>query len=203
MTTTRRMTYDDLMALPEDGGRHELVRGEIRVTPPPKGGHGGVESALDEAIARYLYNRATDLGWRAEQGRLARVRLVGYLAVGEAGMRFSLPDDADQIRAADLLYLPPAQFARAEAALRDEHIPFVPALVTEVVSRTDRPAEVAEKVADYLAGGARLVWLLHPTMRTVTVHSPDEEPRTISMGGFLDGGAVLPGFAVPLNDLFL
>ena len=118
-------------------------------------------------------------------------------------MRFSLPDDANQIRAADLLYLPPAQFARAEAALRDEYIPFVPALVAEVVSRTDRPAEVAEKVADYLAGGARLVWLLDPTMRTVTVHSPDEEPHTISMGSFLDGGAVLPGFAVFLNDLFL
>jgi len=192
MTTTRRMTYDDLMALPEDGDRHELVRGEIRVTPPPKGSHGGVESALNQVIAPYLYSRAMDLGWRAEQGRLAWVRLVGYLAVGEAGMRFSLPDDADQIRAADLLYLPPAQFAHAEAALR-----------AEVVSRTDRPAEVAEKVADYLAGGARLVWLLDPRMRTVTVHSPDEEPHTIDMGSFLDGGAVLPGFAVPLNDLFL
>ncbi len=139
-----------------------------------------------------------DLGWRAEQGRLARVRLVGYLAVGEAGMRFNLPDDADQIRAADLLYLPPAQFARAEAALRDEYIPFVPAPVAEVVSRTDQPAGVAE-VADYLAGDARLVWLLDPTMRTVTVHSPDEEPRTIDVGGFLDGGAVCRTLKRPLS----
>jgi hypothetical protein len=63
MTTTRRMTYADLMALPDDGRLHELVRGEIRSMPPAKGPHGGIEFALAGAIDRYLYGRALALGW--------------------------------------------------------------------------------------------------------------------------------------------
>jgi Uma2 family endonuclease len=197
------MTYDDLMALPDDGQRHKLVRGEILSMPPPKGTLGGIEWALAEAIGRYLHARASALGWQEADGLAARVRLVGYTAGGEAGMRFSLPDDPDQVRGADALYLTPEQFARAEEALRDDYIPFVPALVAEVVSRTDRADDVAEKVDDYLAGGAHLVWVLYPRTRTVAVYTPEGAARIIPAGGLLDGGEVLLGFTVALDSLFL
>src|SRR5579859_7522104 len=133
MTTTRRMTYADLLAQPDDGSLHELVRGELRSMPPPKGDHGGIEYALAEAIGRYLFGRAVALGWSENEGRRARARLVGYAAGGEAGMRFSLPDDPDQVRGADALYLTPEQFALAEPTIDDDYIPFVPVLVAEVV----------------------------------------------------------------------
>ena len=77
MVAQARMTYEDLMGQPEDGCRHELVRGEILRMPPPKGKHGRVEFALARAIGRYLHERAITLGWREEQGLLACDLLVG------------------------------------------------------------------------------------------------------------------------------
>jgi Uma2 family endonuclease len=52
------ITLEEFLALPADGNRHEFVRGEVRVMPPPKGKHGFIEAAIIGAIDRYLYERA-------------------------------------------------------------------------------------------------------------------------------------------------
>ncbi len=78
------------MALPEDGYRHEFVRGNVRVMPP-KSRHGLVETKLLAAIDRYLDARARSLGWQPEQGSDACHALVGFVAGGECGMQFALP----------------------------------------------------------------------------------------------------------------
>jgi len=196
------MTYDDLMAQPDDGNLHEFVRGEIRCMPPPKGEHGDIEAAIVGPIDRYLYERALAAGWSVSQGRVARKRLVGYLASGEAGIRFSLPDDPDQVRGVDVLYLTPDQFIRLEAVLRDQYVPEVPALVVEVISPSETAVDVEEKLTDYLAGGARLVWLLFPKTRLVQVYRPDRTMTSLAAGALLDGGEVLPGFSAPVTSLF-
>jgi len=142
------------------------------------------------------------LGWSDDDGAAERDRLVGWLATGEAGMRFSLPDDLDQVRGADLLYLTPAQVARHAAVLVDDYLPEAPALVAEVISPCESSARIHEKVSDYLAGGAYLVWCLYAQTRAVTVHRPDLPPYTIPPDGVLDGADVLPGFTVTLRNLF-
>ena len=50
--------------------------------------------------------------------------------------------------------------------------------------------------------GARRVWVVDPERKTVTVHGPDRTPRTLGLHDVLDGEEVLPGFAVPVADLF-
>lgn len=202
MLTAQRMTYDDLMALPDDDCFHELVRGEILCMPVPKGDHGHIESLLNGALDRHLYNRALSLGWEPRQGRTARDRLVGYLACGEAGIRFSLPDDPDQVRGADVLYLTPEQFARLETVLRDEYIPEVPALVIEVISPSETAAYSNEKVTDYLAGGAQMMWQLFPKSRTARIYRAEGTTEAIPAGGTLTGGVVLPDFTLFLAELF-
>jgi Uma2 family endonuclease len=57
-------------------------------------------------------------------------------------------------------------------------------------------------VREYLAGGVRLVWLVDPRERRVTVRYPDRPPRILATGGVLDGEDVVPGFSLPLEDLF-
>ena len=102
----KRMSVAEFMALPNDGNRHELVRGELRVMPPSHSRHGRVEAAVMAAIDRYLDERARAVGWDPRQGLAARDRLVGFIAVGEVGLQFTLPDDPNQIRGADGVYGP-------------------------------------------------------------------------------------------------
>ena len=202
MTTVQRMTFNDLMAQPDDDYLNELVRGEILRMPPPKEDHGCVEAALVEAIGRYLDDRALALGWEKSQGRAARNRLVGRLLSGDVGVRFSLPDDPDQLRGLDVCYLSAEQVARLGAVPTAEYLVEMPALVAEVISPSETASYINEKVNDLLRGGAQLVWLFYPKTRTVMVLRPDGSARMIPAGGLLDGNDVLPGFTVELASIF-
>jgi len=198
----QRVSVAEFDALPDDDNRHELVRGEVRVMPPSKGRHGQIEAAIVAAIDRYLDDKARTMGWEPRQGLEARERLVGFTAVGEFGMRFSLPDDPNQTRGADGAYVPAAQLASLPWD-EDEYFPAVPHLVIEVVSATDRASDVAEKVQDYLVGGARRVWYVYPRQRAVYVHDADGSTRIVRWGETLRDDELLPGFELPLDLVFV
>jgi Uma2 family endonuclease len=202
MLTAQRMTFDDLMVIPDDDHLYELVRGEIIRMPPPKGDHGDIEAALVEAIGRHLHERALHHGWQESQGRAERNRLVGRLVSGEAGVRFSIPTDPDQLRGVDAGYLSVEQVARLGASSGGEYIAEVPSLVAEVISPSESSEYIEEKVADYLAGGAQIVWLLFPKTRTVRVCLPDGSTHLVGPDGTLSGENVLPEFSVALANLF-
>jgi len=78
----------------------------------------------------------------------------------------------------------------------------VPDLIVEIVSPGTRRAAVRRKTRMWLEAGARLVWTLYPRTRTVEVSRPDAEDRTLRAGDMLTGEPVLPGFSVPVADLF-
>ncbi len=196
----RPMTVAEFMALPDDGNRHELVRGELRVMPPPKAGHGYLEAAVIAAIDRYLYDKALSLSWEPGQGIGARDGLVGFTACGEVGLQFTLPDDPAQIRGADGVYVPPEQLA-AVGWDGESYFPAVPALVIEVISPSETAADVAEKVQDYLAGGARRVWCVYPRRR-VHIHAVDAPTRFVTENEAIVDDELLPGFNLPLNLVY-
>jgi len=202
MTTLQRMTYDDLLATPDDRHLYELVRGEILRMPPPNQDHGNIEARIVAAMDRHLYARARALGWDEAQGIGPRDLLVGRIDSGEAAARFSLPDDPDQTRGLDVCYLTPEQVVRARESGPGTPIPGVPALCVEVISTSEGATYINQKLADYLVGGARLVWLVYPRTRSVQVHRIDGSGQLLDGTASLDGGAVLPGLSVPLSSLF-
>lgn len=202
MVTTQRKTIEDLLATPDDGYRYELVRGEILRMPPSRGEHGAIEADLVGAPGRYLYAQALALGWREGQGLRARNYLVGRVISGGAGTQIRLLDDTDQVRGIDVGYLTPEQVARIGVVAADAYFPEAPAVVAEVVSPSEGASYLEEKISDFLAGGAQLVWLLFPALRTARVHMPSGASFQVPTGGTLEGGEVLPGFAVRLADLF-
>ena len=79
--------------------------------------------------------------------------------------------------------------------------PEAPDLAIEVISPNDRYSEVNEKVADYLAAGTRMVVVVNPRNRTVNVYTPDGA-ITLKLGDTLDGGDVVPGWQMPLTNIF-
>ena len=79
---------------------------------------------------------------------------------------------------------------------------FAPDLAVEVLSPSNTPAEMARKRREYFGAGVRLVWEVDPRSRTVTVYDAPERPMVLDSTQALDGGDVLPGFALPLPDLF-
>ncbi|HWE64265.1 MAG TPA: Uma2 family endonuclease, partial [Chloroflexota bacterium] len=191
----------EFLAQPEDGNRHELVRGEVRVMPPPQGSHGFVETALLARLDRYLDECAQRLGWDLQQGLDARSRLVGFVAGGEFGLHYALPDDPDQIRGADGVYISSAQLART-GWTGTGYFPEVPVLVIGVVSPSERADDVAEKVQDYLAGGARRVWCVYPARRFVQIYAADAATRFVRGEASLTNEEILPGFALSLGLIF-
>ena len=83
----------------------------------------------------------------------------------------------------------------------DKPFVLVPDVCIEVISPTDKYSDVDAKVAGYLRDGVRLVWVFNPREKAVNVHTPNGSIR-LTRTDTRDGGGVLPGFTLPLNDLF-
>jgi Uma2 family endonuclease len=77
-----------------------------------------------------------------------------------------------------------------------------PDLAVEVLSKSNTKAEMKRKLREYFEAGVRLVWLIDPKTRTVVVHTSPGASTKLGEGEILDGGDVLPGFALPLAELF-
>lgn len=84
-----------------------------------------------------------------------------------------------------------------------EPIPdLVPDLAVEVLSESNTADEMARKRREYFAAGVRLVWQVAPLARTVEVYTAPEQVTVLHEEDMLEGGAVLPGFALPLREFF-
>jgi len=159
-----------------DIGRCELIRGELVRMMPPGDRHGQLAALLVHRLTAFVAQRS--LG----------------TVLGETG--FVLSRDPDHVRA------PEAAFLRADRTIGDGFVEGAPDLAIEVVSPGDRPGEVREKVAEWLEAGAAAVWVVDPRARTVTVHDASRMSRVLEDAATLDGGVVLPGFALGRREPF-
>jgi Uma2 family endonuclease len=179
--TPRLMTADELFDLPDDGMRHELVRGELRTMPPTGLGHGEEESILDGSLGPYV-----------------RSRKLGRVFVGEPG--FILAVNPDTVRAPDVAFITHERLA--PTGVPTGYFRGVPDLAVEVVSPNDRYTDVAEKIAEWLEHGVRMVVVVDPRRKAVDVHRPGQPTRTLGMNDTLDGQDVVPGWSLAVRDLF-
>jgi Uma2 family endonuclease len=181
----RPLTAADLAALPTElpSGtvRYELREGVLRVMAPTAHDHARVENAF-----------ATLLRVHGEwQGH-------GEAGSGEGGI---LPRrNPDTVVGADAYFHTSDQLPVRRS--REGYLETIPAVVAEVKSKNDTRAEVAQKVADHLAAGVRIVWVADPARKTVTVHRSGEAPVELSIGDTLTADEVIPGFAAPVAELF-
>jgi Uma2 family endonuclease len=163
----------------KDAPRHsELVHGRVLEWTPPGYEHGSIQVAIGSLLRAWA--RRTDLGG----------------VVSEVG--FVLSRDPDTVRAPDVAFL---RRERLPTPRPRGYIEGPPDLAVEIRSPSDRPRRVAEAVADYLAAGTPVVWVVDPGQRTVAVHRPSAPREVYGVGDVLDGGRELPGLSVGVGEL--
>jgi Uma2 family endonuclease len=116
------------------------------------------------------------------------------------------PDGTVELMA-DLVRIPDVAFTRWDRlpGRRRPTAPvprLAPNLAVEVLSRSNTPGEMAVKRQDYFAAGVELVWEIAPNTRTVAVYTSVTDVTMLTAADTLDGGAVLPGFTLSVQDLF-
>jgi Uma2 family endonuclease len=167
-----------------DVGRSELVRGRIVCANPTSPEHGRIEANFASELRSFV-----------------QARRLGRVLVGEVGVYTGRSPDT--VRGADVLYISTERLERCADPKRG-FLDVAPDLVVEVLSPGDAPADVEEKLREYLACGVRLVWLADPSTRSVrTYRSPSpSEVEVLGEHDELTGDPVLPGFSVPIERLF-
>ena len=182
MTTSQRlMTAEELLRLPDDGQRHELIAGELTTMPPSGFEHGRRAARIAASLIQHVDAHG-----------------LGEVVGAETG--FLLARDPDTVRAPDAAFVSHERVAAMGTVTG--YWPGAPDLAVEVISPNDLNTEVDKKVATWLAHGARMVLVLDPRRHTVAVHRPGAEVRHLTVGDTLDGEDVVPGWTVPVRELF-
>ena len=175
---TRAITTAEQLFEAGDIGPCELVRGEVVPLIPPGGEHGRLVTELVFALRKHV----DEFG--------------GGTVYAEVG--FILERNPDTVRAPDVAYIRAERTAETSTVA---YIPGAPDLAVEVLSPNDRAPGVEEKVRAWLRAGCAEVWVVDPRARTVTVHAANGT-RSVLRGRDTLACASLPGFALPLADLF-
>lgn len=132
-------------------------------------------------------------------------QLVNFLKANPLGI--ALDSDGMMQLFHDQVCIPDASFVSWErlddSGFPDNPVPkMAPDLAAEIISRGNTQEEMDRKLREYFIAGVRLVWYFHPKKKTVDVYTSLKKKDTLSKIDTLDGGEVLPGFAIPLQGFY-
>jgi Uma2 family endonuclease len=167
----------------DDAGRYEIIDGR-RVQMPPVSAFASIlASRITFAISFFL------------QGN----------QLGEAVTHtlFRLPLPRSRQRRPHGAFVSHGRWPKGQPQrIRDNAWDVVPDLAIEVVSPTDYAEDPLTKIDEYFRAGVSLVWVVYPSLRLIHIYETLTRVRGVTAADELDGGAVLPGFRVPVATLF-
>jgi Uma2 family endonuclease len=167
-----------LLSPPADGSRQELVCGEIITMPPPGGLHGVTCSKTDRKLGAFI-----DSG------------PGGTLACNDAG--FITERSPDSVRGPDISYWSRGRLKEVPLG----YIEIAPDMLVEVLSPSNTWKQIRAKIKEYFAKGVRLIWVIAPEDRTLTIYQTPDEGRVLHETATVTGEDVLPGFSCRVSDL--
>ncbi|MGH9448653.1 MAG: Uma2 family endonuclease, partial [Terriglobia bacterium] len=180
--TKTLLTVKDYAALDEpEGVRYELSNGELIVTPSASAFHNTIRDDFNSRLRAFVKSR--QLGGVYSE---TDMKLVGEV-----------------VRRPDVAFI---RAHRLEGIDLDQSpLPVSPDLVVEIVSKNDRADDLLLKVSQYLQAGAQAVWLMYPNTRLAYRYIPgklEPEVRTVEAGEKFEEPELLPGFFLPLDEIF-
>ena len=183
-TITRFMTEDELLRMPDDGNRYELIEGELRQMSPTGYEHGRSTGNLHGLIAYH-----------------ARLNKLGDVLAAETGFVVARTDDGrPTIIAPDIAFV--AKGRIPSGTNTSKFLELAPDLVVETLSPSDRAVDVEEKIALWLRAGVRLAIVLDPASQSGTLHYANNDAIVLTNEDVLDLGEVIPGFNCKISDIF-
>ncbi|MDP8982357.1 MAG: Uma2 family endonuclease [Acidobacteriota bacterium] len=178
MGTKTLLTLEQFLRLPDDGMHHELNRGELITMPPPMSAHSEIVRRVHEALLKYVLGRAS--------GRV-------YVEAG-----FLLHTEPRTIRQPDVSFL---SADRAELFSEHRYFEGAPELAVEVVSPANTAQDLEDKIEQYLAFGARAVWVIYPKQRRVRIYRAGGEHTALYDTDEITETELFPGLSIPVREI--
>lgn len=177
MAITSRVTLEEFLRMEETKPYSEYACGEVFQKPMPDRSHSTIQRFFVRVLCQFL--EGTPLG-----EVLPEFRCI----FGPPGR--------------ERAFVPDLTYVAKERLTTDRFHMAAPDLAIEILSPDQDRARFLDKIQFYLLSGVPLVWVIDPAARTIAVLIPGQEARILSGGDALDGGDVLPGFSVPVEEIF-
>lgn len=180
ITHKKLLTAEEFFLLPQpsNGAQQELVRGEVITMPPPGGLHGVTCNKAGRRLGNFVEDNDR-----------------GTVTSNDTG--FITERAPDSVRGPDISYWSKERLPVVPVG----YITIPPDLLVEVLSPSNTSKQIHDKLLEYFARGVRLVWVIAPEDRTVTIYRTAEEGRLLHETATVTGEEVLPGFTCRVSDL--
>jgi len=172
------MRIEEYERLPDEGVQHELDEGELITTPAPKWRHSIIASNIYDELLKHVAG-------------------AGLKVLMEAG--FLLNENPPTLRQPDVAVV---RADRGGQTPEDEYLRGAPELAVEIVSPSDSMADIDRKVEQYLAAGSTLVWVVIPKYERIRIFRADGTSTVRHCGETLDAPELLPGWSMPVEQVF-
>ncbi|SIO66497.1 Endonuclease, Uma2 family (restriction endonuclease fold) [Singulisphaera sp. GP187] len=175
----RSLTLEEFLALPEEEPSLEFINGRVEAKVSPQKKHGVIESKITESLNRFA--EPTFLG----------------MAIPELRCTY-----AGRSIVPDVVFLLDAQIGTDEQGEIQNETFVPPDLHVEIISPDQTPRLAREKLVHSTSNGCSLGWLIDPEKKWVDVYRPGQPPETLALDGVLEGEPVLPGYRLPVAEVF-
>jgi Uma2 family endonuclease len=178
-TSEKTMTADEYFAL-GDIGPSVLIQGELILMSPAGYDHGWIACNIAGALRNFV-----------------KAKKLGRVSTAEAG--FFISRNPDTVRAPDVAFV---RAERIPPGGQKKFFDGAPDLAVEVLSPDDRTSEVNAKIYDWLRTGCARVWIVDPQNKSVTVYRNPNQATVFALEETLTDDDLLPGFALPVAEIF-
>lgn len=185
MTTMRTLiTEEDLLRMPNDGYRYELIEGELRQMPPTGYEHGRCTINLSTLLSAHV-----------------RTHKLGDVLAAETGFIIARTADGRMtVRAPDVAFVACGRIPAGTDT--SKYLELAPDLIAETLSPSDTAIEVEEKIASWLKAGVRVALVVNPTARSITIYRSLTEIMRLTDEDELDLSDVVTGFRCRVSEIF-